>query len=114
MNRDFLTFTRGIASKSLSFWAANCRATFCALLDSHTLSLASLRGDVVMIQSDPELLHASSGRCRDDLPNEPHQTLRPTSRFRSQEDDDGASGGLRHAAGVWRRVVEKRSRRRKS
>src|SRR5262249_23196977 len=61
-------------------------ATCGALLDSHTRSLASLRGNVVMIHSDPELLNVTSGRCRDDAPNEPHQTLQPTSRFRSSED----------------------------
>jgi len=67
-----------------------------------------------MIHYDPELLNATSGRCRNEPPNEPRQTLQPTSRFRSTEDDDGATGGLRHAAGVWRRVIDKRSRRRKS
>jgi hypothetical protein len=87
---------------------------FGTLLSSHTRSLASLRGELVMIHSDPELLNTPSGRSRDEMPSEPHQSLPPTSRFRSSEDDDGMTGGLRHAEGVWRRVVDKRSRRRKS
>jgi hypothetical protein len=66
-----------------------------------------------MIHSDLEDVRRDSGRSRDEVVLEGTPTLRQTSRFRSPDDDDVVSGGLRHAAGVWRDVAAKRRKHRK-
>ena len=66
-----------------------------------------------MIRYDVERVGRSSGRSQDDDLTDGNPTLRPSPRFRAQDDDDAVSGGLRHAAGVWREVAAKRRQSRK-
>lgn len=67
-----------------------------------------------MIHSDLEDVRRDSGRSRDEVMIESAPSIRLTSRFRAPDDDDVVSGGLRHAAGVWRELAAKRRQHRKA
>jgi hypothetical protein len=68
----------------------------------------------IMMYSDLEDGRRDSGRSRDEVMLEAAPTLRQNSRFRAPDDEDVVSGGLRHAAGVWRQVAAKRRKHRKA
>jgi hypothetical protein len=67
-----------------------------------------------MFESDLEETGRITGRGKEKAVIEAQPTLRQTSRFRAADEDEAMSGGLRHAADVWRKVTAKRRQSRKS
>jgi hypothetical protein len=66
-----------------------------------------------MIHSNFEPVDLDSGRSRTSDSVESRPTLRQTSRFRADDEEDATTGGLRYAAGIWRNVAAKRRQLRK-